>query len=88
VEEAHGGLDVLVNNAGVHRLGTAEATMHELWDAVMEVNLFGAFLGCKEAIPALRRRGGGAIVNPPRSPASAACPAKWPARRRRARSTP
>jgi 2-keto-3-deoxy-L-fuconate dehydrogenase len=63
VEAAHGGLDVLVNNAGVHRLGTVEATTRELWDAVMEVNLFGTFLGCKKAIPALRRRGGGAIVN-------------------------
>jgi len=63
VEAAHGGLDMLVNNAGVHRLGTVEATTRELWDAVMEVNLFGTFLGCKKAIPALRRRGGGAIVN-------------------------
>lgn len=63
VETTHGGLDVLVNNAGVHRLGTAEATTREVWDAVMEVNLFGTFLGCKKAIPLLRRRGGGAIVN-------------------------
>jgi NAD(P)-dependent dehydrogenase (short-subunit alcohol dehydrogenase family) len=63
VEAAHGGLDVLINNAGIHRLGTAEATTRELWDAVMEVNLFGTFLGCKKTIPAFRRRGGGAIVN-------------------------
>jgi NAD(P)-dependent dehydrogenase (short-subunit alcohol dehydrogenase family) len=63
VVSVHGGLDVLVNNAGVHRLGTAEATTREIWDAVMEVNLFGTFLGCKKAIPLLRRRGGGAIVN-------------------------
>jgi NAD(P)-dependent dehydrogenase (short-subunit alcohol dehydrogenase family) len=63
VEAAHGGLDVLVNNAGIHRMGTAEATTRELWDAVMEVNLFGTFMGCKKAIPLMRRRGGGAIVN-------------------------
>jgi NAD(P)-dependent dehydrogenase (short-subunit alcohol dehydrogenase family) len=63
VEGAHGGLDVLVNNAGVHRLAAAEATTRELWDAVMEANLWGTFLGCRTAIPHLRRRGGGAIVN-------------------------
>jgi NAD(P)-dependent dehydrogenase (short-subunit alcohol dehydrogenase family) len=63
VEATHGGLDILINNAGVHRLGTAEATTREIWDAVMEANLYGTFLGCKKAIPLLRRRGGGAIVN-------------------------
>lgn len=63
LEATHGKLDVLVNNAGVHRLATAEATTREIWDAVMEVNLFGTFLGCKKAIPLLRRGGGGAIVN-------------------------
>ncbi len=62
-EAAHGGLDVLFINAGIHRLGTAEATDQALWDEVMAVNLWGSFLGCKKAIPAIRRRGGGAIVN-------------------------
>jgi NAD(P)-dependent dehydrogenase (short-subunit alcohol dehydrogenase family) len=63
VELAHGGVDGLVNSAGVHRLGTAEATTAEDWDAVMSVNLWGSFLGCQKVIPLLRRRGGGAIVN-------------------------
>ena len=59
----HGGLDVLVNNAGITRVATAEETDRELWDEVIGVNLEGVFLGCKKAIPLLRRRGGGAIVN-------------------------
>ncbi len=63
VEDTHGGLDGLVNSAGVHRLGTAEATTAESWDLVMSVNLWGSFLGCSKAIPLLRRRRGGAIVN-------------------------
>jgi len=63
VVKAHGGLDVLVNNAGVGDVGAAEATDRKLWDKVMNVNLWGPFLGCKHAIPEMRRRGGGAIVN-------------------------
>lgn len=62
-EDAHGGLDVLINIAGVHRLGTAETTSAELWDEMIGINLTGTFLGCQAAIAAFRRRGGGAIVN-------------------------
>jgi NAD(P)-dependent dehydrogenase (short-subunit alcohol dehydrogenase family) len=61
--ERHGGLDILVNNAGIHRRGTAPETTREVWDEVMAVNLWGTFLGSRSALPALRRRGGGAIVN-------------------------
>jgi NAD(P)-dependent dehydrogenase (short-subunit alcohol dehydrogenase family) len=62
-EHAHGGLDILVNNAGIHRSAAALETTREVWDEVMAVNLWGTFLGCRAAIPAMRRRGGGAIVN-------------------------
>lgn len=62
-EREHGGLDILVNNAGIHRLASTLETTHEIWDEVMAVNLWGTFLGCKAAIPAMRRRGQGAIIN-------------------------
>jgi len=58
-----GGLDILVNNAGIHRSGSAPETTREVWDEVMAVNLWGTFLGGRSALPPMRRRGGGAIVN-------------------------
>ncbi|MDC1311054.1 SDR family oxidoreductase [Burkholderiales bacterium] len=61
--KSHGGLDVLINNAGISPQATAEETTSELWDEVMAINLRGSFLGCQKAIPLLRNRGGGAIVN-------------------------
>jgi meso-butanediol dehydrogenase/(S,S)-butanediol dehydrogenase/diacetyl reductase len=61
--ELGGGLDVLVNNAAVEYEGTVEQTSVEDWDRVMAVNLRGPFLCARSAIPHLRRRGGGAIVN-------------------------
>jgi len=62
-----GGLDALVNNAAdtamVKRDGRIEDMDIEVWDETMRVNLRGTMLACKYAIPALRARGGGAIVN-------------------------
>lgn len=63
IGKTHGGLDVLVNSAGISPQATAEETTWEMWDDVMAVNLKGTFIGCKKAIPLLRQRGGGAIVN-------------------------
>ena len=63
VSGKHGGLDVLVNNAGISPQATAEETSWEMWDDVMAINLKGTFLGCKKGIPLMRKRGGGAIVN-------------------------
>ncbi|MBI2504659.1 MAG: glucose 1-dehydrogenase [Candidatus Latescibacteria bacterium] len=64
-EEAFGKLDVLFNNAGISHLddGDAVSTEEEVWDLTIQVNLKGVFLGCKYGIPALRRAGGGAIIN-------------------------
>jgi NAD(P)-dependent dehydrogenase (short-subunit alcohol dehydrogenase family) len=58
-----GKLDVLVNNAGISGAGRVEDTSLEAWNRVMDVNSTGVFLGTKAAIPALRRAGGGSIVN-------------------------
>ena len=65
--ETHGGLDVLVNNAGVQMFGTVVELAEEDWDRTLAINLKGAFLASKFAVPAMRERGGGAIVNAPRS---------------------
>jgi NAD(P)-dependent dehydrogenase (short-subunit alcohol dehydrogenase family) len=64
--EAHfGKLDVIFNNAGIFpdADGSVLDTPEEVWDLVMNVNLKGVFLGCKYAIPALIRAGGGCIIN-------------------------
>jgi NAD(P)-dependent dehydrogenase (short-subunit alcohol dehydrogenase family) len=58
-----GGLDILVNNAGVgHFVPVADLSI-ERWRQTIETNLSGAFYCCREAIPHLRRRGGGWIIN-------------------------
>jgi 3-oxoacyl-[acyl-carrier protein] reductase len=58
-----GGVDVLVNNAGVGHFGTVEEMSPEDFRAVIETNLSGVFYCCHEAIPLMRRRGGGYIIN-------------------------
>ena len=58
-----GGLDVLVNNAGVSRFRELAALSDDDWREIVETNLSGVFHCCRAAIPALRRRGGGWIVN-------------------------
>ena len=62
VAERLGGLDVLVGNAGIQRYGTVETITEQEWDEVLGVNLRGAFLAAKHAVPLIRARGGGAIV--------------------------
>lgn len=61
--EQYGGVDVLYNNAGVARYGTVEELSEEDWDFQLDINLKGSFLTCKYAIPEMRKRGGGSIVN-------------------------
>ena len=66
IEKRFGRLDILVNNAGI--LGPMdtvdpENTRFADWKRIFAVNVDGVFLGCRAAIPALRRAGGGAIIN-------------------------
>jgi 3-oxoacyl-[acyl-carrier protein] reductase len=61
--ERFGGLDILVNNAGIGMFKPVDQLTPEEWDAVIETNLSGAFYCCREAIPFMRRRGGGYIFN-------------------------
>jgi meso-butanediol dehydrogenase/(S,S)-butanediol dehydrogenase/diacetyl reductase len=62
-ESALGGIDILCNNAGIIAVGPVETFSEQTWDRMMGVNVKGVFLCSKACIPALRKRGGGAIVN-------------------------
>jgi 3(or 17)beta-hydroxysteroid dehydrogenase len=66
VEKHYGALHVLVNNAGIEGafdIADLERATLSDWRAIHRVNLEGVFLGCRAAVPALRRAGGGAIIN-------------------------
>ncbi|HZN60012.1 MAG TPA: SDR family NAD(P)-dependent oxidoreductase, partial [Planctomycetota bacterium] len=64
-EKTFGRLDILFNNAGImlSKDDDAVSTPEDVWDLTMAVNLKGVFLGCKFGIPALRRAGGGVVIN-------------------------
>ena len=59
----HGGLDILINNAGIGAFGPVADMPVETWRTVIDTNLTGVFYCCRAAIPHLRRRGGGWIIN-------------------------
>lgn len=63
VASRFGGLDAVVNSAGVVRYGRIDELSEEEWDLQLETNLRGVFLILRAAIPLLRQRGGGAVVN-------------------------
>ena len=64
-EKVYGKLDVLFNNAGIMHSDDDDAvsTSEDVWDLTMDINAKGVFLGCKFGIPALRRAGGGSVIN-------------------------
>jgi 3(or 17)beta-hydroxysteroid dehydrogenase len=59
----HGRLDVLVNNAGIFHSAPVDETRLEDFERVLDVNLVGVFLGCKHGVRAMKRSGGGSIIN-------------------------
>ena len=64
-EQSFGALHVLFNNAGIMHSGDDDAvsTDEEIWNLTLRINLTGVFLGCKYGIPAMRRAGGGSVIN-------------------------
>jgi NAD(P)-dependent dehydrogenase (short-subunit alcohol dehydrogenase family) len=64
-ERAFGRLDVLFNNAGIMDSSDDDEskTSEAVWEKTLAINLKGVFLGCKHGIPALRRAGGGSVIN-------------------------
>ncbi|NND32030.1 MAG: glucose 1-dehydrogenase [Saprospiraceae bacterium] len=64
-EKEFGKLDILFNNAGIMHANDGDAleTEEAIWDHTMNINVKSVFFGCKYGIPALRRAGGGSIIN-------------------------
>ena len=64
-EKQFGKLNVLFNNAGIMHSNDDDAvsTSEEVWDLTLDINAKGVFLGCKYGIPALKRAGGGSVIN-------------------------
>jgi NAD(P)-dependent dehydrogenase (short-subunit alcohol dehydrogenase family) len=64
-EKKFGKLNVMFNNAGIMhgKDDDAVSTSEEVWDLTLDINAKGVFLGCKYGIPALKRAGGGSIIN-------------------------
>ena len=61
--EVHGGVDILVNNAGIQYVSRIEDFPVERWDAIIALNLSAVFHGTRLALPGMRKRGWGRIIN-------------------------
>ncbi|MFN8007632.1 MAG: glucose 1-dehydrogenase [Terriglobia bacterium] len=61
--DTFGGLDILLNNAGIFPRSYLEETTEEFYDRMLGINLKGPFFLCKYAVPIMKKRGGGSIIN-------------------------
>eukprot|EP00127_Corallochytrium_limacisporum_P001110 Clim_evm21s39 gene=Clim_evmTU21s39 len=64
-EDTYGGLHIIFNNAGIMHPddGDIMETTDKIWDLTMDINVKGVWYGCKHAIPAMKRSGGGSVIN-------------------------
>jgi len=62
-ERSFGSLHILINNAGILNMAGVEETTESEWQRIVDVNQKGVWLGMKMAVPAMRRAGGGSVVN-------------------------
>lgn len=63
VKETLGGVDILINNAGIGSRSYVQSMPVEEWDSTIQTNLSGVFYCCREALPLMKERGGGYIIN-------------------------
>ena len=63
VQQRWGGIDIMINNAGVAAGGPFDWVSSDDWEWVMDINFFGVLRGCQAAVPAMKQQGGGHLVN-------------------------